>query len=75
MFAACQLSAATDSAIPGRGVIEGLPALVEGVALSVRDRALNAASEALQVLPAQLHGDAGMVGAAALAMPIQEVHA
>jgi glucokinase len=59
----------------GGGVIEGLPELVERVAQGVRERALAAAGEPLQVLPAQLHGDAGVVGAAALAMRKQEVRA
>ena len=61
--------------ILGGGVIEGLPELVERVAMGVRERALAAASEPLQVLPAQLHGDAGVVGAAALAMRTKEVNA
>jgi glucokinase len=61
--------------ILGGGVIEGLPELVERVAMGVRERALAATSEPLQVLPAQLHGDAGVVGAAALAMRTKEVNA
>jgi glucokinase len=54
--------------ILGGGVIEGLPELVQRVAQGVRQLALAAASTPLHVLPAQLHGDAGVVGAAALAM-------
>lgn len=54
--------------ILGGGVIEGLPELVERVEQGVRDRALEAASKALQVLTARLHNDAGVVGAAALVM-------
>ena len=54
--------------ILGGGVIEGLPELVQRVAEGVRRLALAAASARLQVVPAQLHGDAGVVGAAALAL-------
>ena len=54
--------------ILGGGVIEGLPELVERVERGVSERALEAASKALQVLPAQLHNDAGVVGSAALMM-------
>jgi glucokinase len=54
--------------ILGGGVIEGLPEWVARIEEGVRQRALAAAVEPLQVLPAQLHNDAGVVGAAALAM-------
>ena len=54
--------------ILGGGVIEGLPELVEKVGKGVRQSALKAACTPLQVLPAQLHNDAGVIGAAALAM-------
>jgi len=54
--------------ILGGGVIEGLPELVEKVDKGVRQSALAAACSPLQVLPAQLHNDAGVIGAAALAM-------
>jgi glucokinase len=54
--------------ILGGGVMEGLPDLLDRVDEGVRQRALAAAREPLQVLPAQLHNDAGVVGAAALAL-------
>ena len=54
--------------ILGGGVIEGMPELVERVAQGVRPLALAAASAPLQVVPAHLHNDAGVVGAAALAI-------
>jgi glucokinase len=54
--------------ILGGGVIEGLPELVQRVDQGVRRLALAAASSPLQVVPAQLHNDAGVVGAAALAI-------
>jgi len=54
--------------ILGGGVIEGLPELVQRIDQGVRERALAAASASLQVLPARLRGDAGVVGAAALVL-------
>jgi glucokinase len=54
--------------ILGGGVMEGLPELVGRVDRGVRERALPAATARLQVVSAQLNGDAGVVGAAALAM-------
>jgi glucokinase len=54
--------------ILGGGVIEGLPEWVDRIEKGVRQRALATARAPLQVLPAQLHNDAGVVGAAALAM-------
>jgi glucokinase len=53
--------------ILGGGVIEGLPELVERIARGVAQEGLQAATESLQVLPARLHGEAGVIGAAALA--------
>ncbi len=52
----------------GGGVIEGSPELVERIDQGVRQRALSAARQSLQILPAQLKGDAGVIGAAVLAM-------
>jgi glucokinase len=54
--------------ILGGGVVEGLPGLVERVERRVAGRALAAAVEGFQVLPAQLGNDAGVIGAAAFAM-------
>jgi glucokinase len=51
----------------GGGVIEGLPELVHMVEEFVRNRALKAATENLKIVKASLGGDAGVVGAAALA--------
>jgi glucokinase len=53
--------------ILGGGVIEGLPELVTRVDRGVHDRALGAATANLRVVTAQLHNDAGVIGAAALA--------
>ena len=54
--------------ILGGGVIEGLPELVDRIAQGVREQALKAAAEPLQIVLSELHNDAGVVGAAALAM-------
>ncbi len=53
--------------ILGGGVIEGMPALVARVREGVMPRALKAATAVLEIVPAMLHNDAGVVGAAALA--------
>jgi glucokinase len=54
--------------ILGGGVIEGLPDLVDQIDQGVRKRALPAATKPLQILRAELGNDAGVVGAAALAI-------
>jgi glucokinase len=54
--------------ILGGGLIEGLPELIEQVNQGVRQRALTAASAPLEVVPAQLHNDAGAVGAASMVL-------
>jgi glucokinase len=54
--------------ILGGGVIEGLPELVKRIDQGVRKRALQIAVENLEVLPAQLHNNAGVIGSAAFAM-------
>ena len=54
--------------ILGGGIIEGMPHLVERISQGVKQQALVIAAEPLQILPAQLHQDAGVVGAAALAI-------
>ncbi len=53
--------------ILGGGVIEGLPQLVGQIDQGMRKRALPAATKSLQILPAKLGSDAGVVGAATLA--------
>lgn len=53
--------------ILGGGVIEGLPELVYSVEREVRTRALEVAVEGLRITKAALGGDAGVIGAAALA--------
>jgi len=54
--------------ILGGGVMQGLPELTDRIGAGIRRFALNAATEALEVLPARLKGDAGVVGAATLAI-------
>lgn len=56
--------------ILGGGVIEGLPELVERVEQGVRQHALAAATAPLQIVPAHLHNDAGVIGGAALIMDL-----
>ena len=51
----------------GGGVIEGIPELVQMVEDFTRKRALEAAVEKLEIVKAMLGGDAGVIGAAALA--------
>jgi glucokinase len=53
--------------ILGGGVMEGLPELLPRIEQGIRPAALNAAAEMLSVRPAELHNDAGVIGAAALA--------
>jgi len=52
----------------GGGVTEGQPELVERIAQGVYRRALKVAAASLQILPAKLGGDAGVIGAAAFAI-------
>jgi glucokinase len=54
--------------ILGGGVIEGMPELVDRVGKGIHQRVLAAAGAPLQVLPSQLGNDAGVIGAAILAM-------
>lgn len=54
--------------ILGGGVIEGLPELVAMVDHGLRERALEIACKGLEVLTARCHNDAGVLGAAAVAL-------
>jgi glucokinase len=54
--------------ILGGGVIEGMPELVKLAGEGIKNKALKAASAGVQVLPAQLHNDAGVTGAATYAL-------
>jgi glucokinase len=51
----------------GGGIIEGFPGLLIKVEKGIRQNALQAATASLKVLPAKLHNDSGVVGAAAFA--------
>lgn len=51
----------------GGGIIEGMPELIEIIAKKARQRALQAATENLMIVPAKLHNDAGAIGAGAFA--------
>ncbi|MDR3681730.1 MAG: ROK family protein [Flavipsychrobacter sp.] len=52
----------------GGGVIEGIPELVDRVEAGVKKYALKAAIDLVKIVPAQLHNDSGVVGAAAFAL-------
>jgi glucokinase len=54
----------------GGGVIEGIPELIQIVKESVQRRALEAAVEGLKIVKTALGGDAGVIGAAALAQDL-----
>jgi glucokinase len=60
-YAPCRL-------ILGGGVIEGMPQLLERIEKGVNKYALKAATKDLKVLPAKLHNDSGVIGAAAFAL-------
>lgn len=53
--------------VMGGGVIEGHPAYVDAVTDIVRERALPPARQELEIVPSELGGQAGVVGAAAYA--------
>jgi glucokinase len=50
----------------GGGLFEGLPGLIERIEPSIRKKALKAALTHLNIIPAQLHQQAGVIGAAVL---------
>jgi glucokinase len=54
--------------ILGGGIVTGVPELVARIDQGVRGQALAAACATLMVLPAGLRGDAGVIGAGALAL-------
>ena len=54
----------------GGGVIEGIPELIQMVKEFTLNRALEAAVEELEIVKAALGGDAGAIGAAALAQEL-----
>lgn len=51
----------------GGGVLDGIPELLELVVRQVPEKALGSATRSLKIVPATLKGDAGIVGAGALA--------
>jgi glucokinase len=54
--------------ILGGGVIDGMPALIDRVREGVMHNALPAATVGLEVIPGALGSNAGMIGAACLAL-------
>jgi len=55
----------------GGGIMEGIPHLLNRIEKGVKKYALKAATQALEILPATLHNDSGVVGAATFAMKSQ----
>lgn len=51
----------------GGGVMEGMPQLLNIIKAGVQKYALKSATASLEILPAALHNDAGVIGAAAFA--------
>jgi glucokinase len=54
--------------ILGGGIMEGMPGLLKKIEKGVNKYALKAATENLKVLPAKLHNDSGVIGAASFAL-------
>ncbi|HKJ32858.1 MAG TPA: ROK family protein [Balneolaceae bacterium] len=54
----------------GGGVIEGMPEMIDRVKSIIKERALKVSTKDLKVVPADLHNDSGVIGAAALAMQL-----
>jgi glucokinase len=52
----------------GGGIIEGMPQLLPIIENGIKKRALQAASNSLEIIPAKLHNDSGVIGAAAYAL-------
>jgi glucokinase len=52
----------------GGGIMEGMPSLLKKIEKGVNKYALKSATENLKVLPAKLHNDSGVIGAAAFAL-------
>ncbi|MEI9935491.1 MAG: ROK family protein [Ferruginibacter sp.] len=52
----------------GGGIIEGMPELLTVVEKGIKKRALQAATDSLEIIPAKLHNDSGVIGAAAFAL-------
>jgi len=52
----------------GGGIIEGMPDLIDRIKVGVKKYALPKATATLDIMPAKLHNDSGVVGAAAYAL-------
>jgi glucokinase len=52
----------------GGGIMEGMPELLRIVEKGIKKNALKAATNKLQIVPAKLHNDSGVIGAAAYAL-------
>jgi glucokinase len=56
----------------GGGIIEGMPELISVIRQGVKKRALPKAAASIDIMPAMLHNDSGVVGAAAYALLMLE---
>lgn len=54
--------------ILGGGIIEGMPQLIKHIEAGVKNSALKAATASLEILPAALHNNAGVIGAAMMSL-------
>jgi glucokinase len=54
--------------ILGGGVMEGMPQLIDRIDKGIKKYALKAATKRLELIPAKLHNDSGVIGAAAFAL-------
>lgn len=58
--------------VMGGGVIEGMPELISFVKEGVFKNALKASTEGLQIVQSKLHSEAGVIGAASVAIQMKE---
>lgn len=54
--------------ILGGGIIEGMPQLIKHIEEGVKKYALKAATESLEIVPAALHNNSGVIGAAMMSL-------
>jgi glucokinase len=59
----------------GGGIIEGMPQLLPVIEAGVKKYALKSATSLLEIVPAKLHNDSGVIGAAAFAFQQNKISA
>lgn len=60
--------------ILGGGVLEGLPEIIPWLNSGIRKKALSSAIRALEIVPAKLNRNAGVIGAAAMMFGVKNYH-